>query len=231
MNGSKGSCMGRGILECFWKKRQPLWIAIALGVLFWMGTGTADAHRVMVFAWVEGDTVHVESKFPGGKKVQEGRVLVYDSEGTLLLEGVSDEQGRFQFQVPRKSSLKIVLEAGMGHRAEWTIPAEEIEGAVPQASKRTRASQEPGEQEKAGSTPPSGGVSAQELEVAVEKVLDKKLQPIVRMLAESHHKGPSLSDILGGIGYIVGLAGLATYAHYRRKIRERSAGIQRQETE
>ena len=219
------------IFECLWRRRQLLRIAILWGGLLWMGTGVADAHRVTVFAWVEGDTVHVESKFPGGKKVQEGRVLVYDSEGSLFLEGVTDEQGTFQFQVPRKSALKIVLEAGMGHRAEWTIPAEEIEGAAPEASKAAAGAQESTVQEKAGSTPATGGASVGEMEAAVEKALDKKLQPIVRMLAESQHKRPSLSDILGGIGYILGLVGLASYLHYRRKARETGADIQRQETE
>jgi nickel transport protein len=87
---------------------------------------SVDAHRVNLFAWVEGDTVYVESKFSGGKKVKAGKIIVTDSQGTELLTGATDENGEFSFKVPKKTDLKIVLIAGAGHRAEWTIPASEI---------------------------------------------------------------------------------------------------------
>ena len=34
------------------------------------------AHKVNVFAWVEGDTVFVEGYFPGGKKAQNSLVEI-----------------------------------------------------------------------------------------------------------------------------------------------------------
>ena len=49
------------------------------------------------------------------------------------------------------------------------------------------------------------------IEKAVEKALDKKLQPINRMLAQMQNKGPSINDIFGGIGYILGFFGIAAY--------------------
>jgi hypothetical protein len=33
------------------------------------------------------------------------------------------------------------------------------------------------------------------------------------MLAQMHHSGPTLSDIFGGIGYILGLMGIAMYVY------------------
>ena len=102
--------------------------------LLWIRTESAEAHRVNLFAWVEGDTVHVESKFSGGKKVKAGKIIVSDSEGTELLSGTTDKNGEFSFKVPQKADLKIVLEAGTGHRAEWTIAANEIE--LPVAGKK-----------------------------------------------------------------------------------------------
>ena len=47
----------------------------------------ASAHRVNVFAWVEGDTVFVECKYPDGTKVHEGVIRVLDSAGRELLNG------------------------------------------------------------------------------------------------------------------------------------------------
>jgi len=37
------------------------------------------------------------------------------------------------------------------------------------------------------------------------------------MLNESLDRGPTVSEILGGIGYILGLMGVGAYFHYRRK--------------
>ena len=39
------------------------------------------------------------------------------------------------------------------------------------------------------------------------------------MLAASQEKGPSMSEIIGGIGYILGLVGLGAYVRYRKERR------------
>ena len=44
-----------------------------------------------------------------------------------------------------------------------------------------------------------------------------KLKPVIKMLRESTNRGPTISEILGGIGYIFGLMGVGAYFHYRRK--------------
>jgi len=46
----------------------------------------AWAHKVTIFAWVEGDTVYTQSKFSGGRKAKGATVVVYDKEGNQLLE-------------------------------------------------------------------------------------------------------------------------------------------------
>jgi nickel transport protein len=99
-----------------------------LGIcLLCVGIESVDAHRVNLFAWVEGSTVYVESKFSSSRRVNKGKIIVTDPEGTQLLTGTTNENGEFSFKVPKKTELKIVLMAGTGHRAEWTIPANEIE--------------------------------------------------------------------------------------------------------
>jgi len=45
------------------------------------------AHKVTIFAWKEGDTVFTESQFSGGKRVNNGRIEVYDYQGGKILEG------------------------------------------------------------------------------------------------------------------------------------------------
>jgi nickel transport protein len=46
---------------------------------------------------------------------------------------------------------------------------------------------------------------------ALEKVLDKKLAPVMRILAEMQEQKIRLTDVLGGLGYIFGLVGVAAY--------------------
>ena len=54
-----------------------------------------------------------------------------------------------------------------------------------------------------------------EIERIVDAALDAKLSPIKRMLAEQTEAGPNLRDIIGGIGWIFGLIGVAAY--FRRR--------------
>jgi nickel transport protein len=99
--------------------------AFVWGVSLLLG-GNALAHRVNVFAWVEGDTVFVECKYPDGTKVHEGVIRVFDSAGRELLKGKTDTRGEFSFKIPKQDDLKIVLEAGMGHRAEWPLSKQDL---------------------------------------------------------------------------------------------------------
>ncbi|MCF8079326.1 MAG: hypothetical protein K9K88_08625 [Desulfobacterales bacterium] len=186
----------------------------------------AEAHRVNVFAWVEGDTVYTESSFPGGREVKEGQVAVYDDQtGEKLLEGRTDEAGKFSFKVPRQSALRIEMLAGMGHKNEWIVRAQEIAAAgkvgkeLPDTDKPSGPAAPENERAAApsGSTAPADAV---EIEKTVEKVLDRKLSPVVKMIAESRRDRTTVQDVVGGIGYILGLAGLGAYIHYRRKIKE-----------
>jgi nickel transport protein len=67
--------------------------------------------------------------------------------------------------------------------------------------------------------PAGAGVSAvdaAELEELIGKMLDAKLAPLARQLARLEENRVSLSDIVGGIGYIVGLAGIILWASTKR---------------
>jgi len=178
-------------------------------------TDPAMAHRSTIFAWVEGDRVFTESKFSGGKRVREGDVIVYDSEGHQLLKGKTDDKGEFSFEVPAKTSLKIVLMAGMGHGGEWTIPVSELEG-VAGAQVEITPSQNTARKMTEKQRDVSH-LSSNEIRLTVEEAVDKKLKPVMKILVEMRENRPTFRDIFGGIGYILGLLGVAAYVNYRRK--------------
>ena len=183
------------------------------------GIGPALAHKVTIFAWVEGNRVFTESKFSGGKRVHQGDVIVYDSDGNQLLKGKTDDKGEFSFGVPKKTSLKIVLMAGMGHRGEWTIPVSDLEDVAGSQTKITSSRKTaPKKTEKQAE---GSHLSSNEMRLTVEEALDKRLRPVMKLLVESlEQHDPTFSDILGGIGYILGLLGVAAYFNYRRKSAE-----------
>jgi nickel transport protein len=182
-------------------------------------TPSAWAHKVNVFAWVEGDTVYTESKFSGGKMVKDGKISVLDADGTLLLEGATDDSGAFSFKVPKVADLTIVMEAGTGHRNSWKIFAAELEGGDAGAVGDAEAMSGEKVAKSAGEEIPSiaSDLSAREVEEIVARQLEEKLRPLNRMMAESRDRGPTLSDIVGGVGYILGLVGLGAYVRFRKE--------------
>lgn len=195
-------------------------ICLVLTLLSLLLPTTARAHKVTVFAWVEGDTVFTESKFSGGRTAKDARIEVFNFAGEKLLEGRTDDRGRFAFTPPRPEALRIVLMAGTGHRNEWRLAAEEFTGGprAPEPPRTVTVAETASPQ--AASAADAGEViitlSPDDLQALIEASLDKKLAPIVQRLRPVE-QGPSLTDIIGGLGYILGLVGLASYLHARRR--------------
>jgi len=186
---------------------------------------TAFAHKVIIFAWVEGDTVYTQSKFSGGKKAKGANVLVYDSKDALLLEGKTDNNGEFSFKTPKKADLKIVLNAGMGHMNKWDISADEFM----QESLQTGTDNLPtdtsakiaGEPANIKTIEPAldeyAQITKKQLQKIIDVSLDNKLRPVIKMLLDMQNKGSQINEVIGGIGYIIGLAGIAAYFSNRKK--------------
>ncbi len=200
---------------------KALLCGLITGMTLWAGE-PASAHQVYLFAWVEGDTVYTESYFGGKKKVAGGEIHVYGPSGKELLSGRTDDQGAFSFPVPRKTDLRIVLEASTGHKAEFVLPAEELDGhESPVGGGPSSVEGEEGKSREArGSNEVSNktSIEMEEVRAVVEEALDRRLKPIARSLARlEHEKGPGMTEILGGVGYIFGLAGVYLYARARKR--------------
>ncbi|MBU1231418.1 MAG: hypothetical protein KKD01_04985 [Proteobacteria bacterium] len=200
--------------SCFHNKQ----LFLLLGCLF-LFPSEGLAHKIRVFAWVSGDTVTVESGFAGNRPLINGEVTVKDNKnGTILLQGTGDEKGVFTFPVPDKAKaeatdLLIVVSGGEGHQNQWLVPAAEYlpQGELPSPSLEKKSSLAP-----TVSPSSSTGVSNSELKQMIEEVLEEQLAPIKRSLAKGENKTPTIQDILGGIGYLLGLAGLAAWLKNRR---------------
>ena len=194
---------------------QGLLLLLVLGAL----ATPALAHRVLVFAFAEGDTIHTESKFVPNDPVRQGKILVMDAKtGQELLTGTTDDQGKFSFKIPpeaaaQKMDLKIVVEAAMGHRGEWLLKA---------------ASYLPGVETRRGSGPGRGpvtcnpGCQGRQCRSAgpgsrLEQGPGAPTGPHQREAHRLTMHRTSLPDILGGLGYILGFFGLWAYFQSRRQ--------------
>jgi nickel transport protein len=195
----------------------------------------AYAHKVNIYAYAEDSMVHSESYFVDGTKCKNSVLEVFDGrDGTKLLEGKTDEEGKFSFKIPKTTSLKLVLHASMGHQAEFTLGEDEVREAMgvkqPPKSPSVKA---PSKSE--GSAPMKTqkketaevsvselkGISESEIEAIVESAVDKKLQPVMRMLVKLQESSgkPSFTEIIGGIGYIIGILGIVAYFKARGRIK------------
>lgn len=146
----------------------------------------ALAHRVDVFPYWEGEEVKVEAFFPDGSPVKGGKVKVFDGEGRLLAEGLTDEEGLWSFVPQAKGPFKVVLEASMGHRAEASLEAKK-RGGAPEAV--------------------ASGVDPQALKALVKEAVREEVLPLLREL-ERERVRPTLRDVVGGIGWILGIVGV-----------------------
>jgi nickel transport protein len=198
------------------KRKSVLFVFAAL-FFFSVFAEKALAHRVNVFAFVDGDEIQVECGFSKSNKVKSGKLVITDLETeAVVLEGVTNEEGVFRFRpsdvfLATGHGLAIRLIAGEGHQNDWTISAEELRGLSRNASAAVPPQGQPGQQTGAA------GVDAAALEAAIGKMLDEKLSPIRQELArQREEQTPGLRDIAGGIGWILGLLGLATYMKYKR---------------
>ena len=182
------------------------------------------AHKIRVFAWVSDNMVTVESGFAGNRPLIKGKVTVKDNKtGTVLLQGVGDAKGIFTFPIPdtakaKATDLLIVVSGGEGHQNHWLIPAAEYlpdQEAPPAAVDPSGVAPSPSLPLAVPPAAPAGITNA-ELKKIVEEALAEQLAPIKRSLAKAEERKRTISDILGGIGYLLGLAGLAAWFRNRR---------------
>ncbi len=205
---------------------EPKLFAVCMAVMLGIAliTGPAWAHKVNLFAYVEGDRVVVEGYFSAKSKAQDSLVEVFDETGKKIHEGKTDKDGIYSFKLADLSAftggLRFVLDAGMGHKAEYTLSSSDLPGSP---KKEEPAKEQPRKNQSEAVPGPAPGGSVQVLDqaalaAALETAMDKKLDPIVRMLGrqeklllEDKQGGPRINDIIGGIGWIVGMVGLAAF--------------------
>lgn len=182
-------------------KRRLCWLVMALVLVC---AGPAFAHKVMLFALEEGDTIHAEGYFADGSPSLNSRIVVRDEAGNKLLEGQTDDEGRFSFTRPQAGALHMEMIASMGHRAEFVL------AGVQTVERDDHMAAVDGDA-------PLTTVDEATLRRVVDEALDARLTPLVQtMLDQQRERRPEFTQVVGGIGYLVGIMGLVMYFRSRR---------------
>lgn len=229
---------------------------------------TSEAHRLNVFAWLEGDQVVVECNFGRNHPAANAAVRIVDSDtGKIILQGKASNNGVFSFPVPKVvqdgHGLTVEVNAGQGHYGDWKMDASELYAAASLTAGFDQAAidarekglvpgqKTPGANQSAGSyqipssqalsgeaqtpeatsaTPaaqapnipmPNTAVNHDEMRGIIEEAMARQLRSVHHAIA-NQNSGPTLVNVIGGLGWIVGIVGIYLYSRSRREIAKKS---------
>lgn len=107
-------------------------VALLIAVLFpILAASPASAHILKVYAEVSGDVIVGEGYFSSGSVPSQQAVEVFGPNKQKIGETVTDDKGKFKFKPTRKQNHTFVMDAGEGHRSEWTVESDELPSALP----------------------------------------------------------------------------------------------------
>ncbi|MFH1112933.1 MAG: hypothetical protein V1792_03345 [Pseudomonadota bacterium] len=207
---------------------------LAIVVVVLCVAAPSRAHKVNVFAYVEGDKIVVEGYFSKSAKAMNCVVQFSDAAGKVVHTGKTDDKGRYGVSIADlgqvDGDLLVTLNVGDGHKKEYRLGAAEIPKSSEPASKRSvpePPAQVPESGRTSGTTgPETRGQDFATIEAAIEAIVKRENQKIITMLGnqqklllEQQESGPSLKDIVGGIGWILGILGVVAFFMSRNRSR------------
>lgn len=189
-------------------RMKNIFCLLVLFVVFVFG------HKINIFGTVKGNRVYTQSYASDGGKIKGGMIEVYDKAGNKLLTGKTDSLGEYSFTIPKKDDLKIVVIGGMGHRAETIISVDELPEIKPAVVKKET---KPTTEKEVVPNKEVMSIDTLLLRQTIEDVLRSQLHPVLKMIAEQKKETISFTEIIGGIGYIIGIIGIAMFFMSKRK--------------
>ena len=172
--------------------------------------GPAFAHKLKVFATAEGPMISGYVYFPGGGRAKGVTVVAQATSGARLGEAVTNAKGEFAYQATVRCDHRLVADSGDGHRATFLIEAADLPDSLPAPAASTP--QAVAKASEPAPEPPTATPLAppDALKQMLVEVVSRHVRPLREQLERAEEKR-RLHDILGGIGYILGLTGLAFY--------------------
>lgn len=196
------------------KSRLALLLTVSL-----LASTPLYAHRLKVFATADGALIEGTAYFLGGAKATGAVITVRDPQGRELARLTPDASGSFSYTAKQRIDHEVVADSRDGHRASWTVRADELPAALPSPENMKMAAAEAAEAVTEGApvspAMSTGGVTDAAVVSLVEQAVARQVRPLREELM-AYGEQVRLHDILGGFGYIAGIAGLGLWWRSRR---------------
>jgi hypothetical protein len=196
----------------------------------------AAAHNLNVFAMSNGDTIEGYVYFTGGTRTKQAQIELHDGNDNVLLKTTTDDEGNFALRVSHQTNYVVFTDTGDGHVAKFRLYAEDFAENLPVATKDTLiavTALHQGEQKSSPtdtlmvsasdnitnqSAPDLAGLSRDELTQLVNHAVARQVGPL-REEVNAYRNDVRMSDIMGGIGIIIGIFGFGAWVVARRQAR------------
>ncbi|MCH1918924.1 hypothetical protein L9G15_05690 [Shewanella sp. A3A] len=195
-----------------------------LPLLLLLLSTSASAHLLKVFAWMEGQQIVGNAYFAGGIAAGGANIVVFDAQQQALANIHPEADGSFRITVPYSQGYDIEANTGDGHVAHWQIPAAEVTsspmGANTAPAPSEQTSSKPTKRfnilAEPAATLQSNSVNSTQLIEAIQTAVAKEIGPL-RMELQQAESRAKLSDVIGGLGFIFGIAGIALWWRSRKR--------------
>ena len=183
---------------------------------------TAQAHNVIAGAYVDGLLIEGEIGLSNGEMALPGLVVdVMDSAGNKIAETRTGEDGLFSYQATQAMQHRFRADMGAGHIADIVVEAEEfaVDTVVettdtqPPTTSPSLTSTTPGTE----ITSPLTAIGPQQLESLIRRAVSQQIKPLQKEL-RAYKEKVMLRDIAGGLGFIIGLFGIAAWFTSRKPL-------------
>lgn len=174
----------------------------------------ALAHKVIAAVYPSGAQIEGEIGFSSGDMAENALIIVLDPAGRKLGQTVTDGNGMFTFAPTEVADHVFRADLGAGHVANVTMKADAVARILGQAKAADTAAFVPQPEADVPAAP--SAVAAFDPELIASIVRDE-MRPLRQEIAAYKEKN-DLQTILGGIGYIAGVFGLAFYIAARRRL-------------
>ncbi len=192
----------------------------------------AQAHSLHVFAMGNGDIIDGYTYFGGGARPHNGEIQLLDRDDKLLFTGTTDDQGEFRIRISHRQDYVIKANSGDGHIAEFTINGDELSSQLPKAAQDSEITvseitgtaitpKAPAPIMGMGNKTETDGMialSRDELADLIDAAVARHVRPLREQLVAYEDK-VRFSDLLGGIGIIIGIFGVFAWVKAGRNQR------------
>lgn len=189
---------------------RALPVGALLALLLVLVPAWALAHSMYVFAYIDGGLIKGEGAYGDGSPAAGAVVEVHDSKGKLIGRSKTSAEGRFSLPLQAGSPpFEVEIKDGGGHASSSTFgPEQAAQAGAPAVQPVQPPAPGPGPQ--AGPAIPAGRED-------LARLLRRELEPVKAQLARlAAQKAIGPSEVVGGLGWIVGLVGLALWFKSRK---------------